>query len=60
MGKLSGRAAIVTGGTRGIGRATAELFASEGADLALCARTPEVLEQTGRTHWQIRRDGFHP
>lgn len=46
MGKLSGRAAIVTGGTRGIGRATAELFASEGADLALCARTPEVLEQT--------------
>src|SRR3970040_2094527 len=46
MGKLSGKAAIVTGGTRGIGRATAELFASEGADLALCARTPEALEQT--------------
>jgi len=46
MGKLSGRAAIVTGGTRGIGRATAELFASEGGDLALCARTPEVLQQT--------------
>lgn len=45
MGKLSGRAAIVTGGTRGIGRATAELFAAEGADLALCARTPEALEQ---------------
>jgi NAD(P)-dependent dehydrogenase (short-subunit alcohol dehydrogenase family) len=45
MGSLSGRAAIVTGGTRGIGRATAELFAAEGADLALCARTPEALEQ---------------
>ena len=45
MGNLSGRAAIITGGTRGIGRATAELFAREGADLALCARTPEALEQ---------------
>ena len=46
MGTLSGRAAIITGGTRGIGRATAELFAAEGAALALCARTPETLEQT--------------
>jgi len=45
MRNLSGRAAIITGGTRGIGRATAELFAREGADLALCARTPEALEQ---------------
>jgi NAD(P)-dependent dehydrogenase (short-subunit alcohol dehydrogenase family) len=45
MGSLGGRAAIVTGGTRGIGRATAELLAQEGADLALCARTPETLER---------------
>lgn len=35
---LKGKKAIVTGGTRGIGRATATLLAAEGCDVAICAR----------------------
>lgn len=37
-GKLGGRVAIITGATRGVGRATALLFAAEGADVVLAAR----------------------
>lgn len=40
---LSGRKAIVTGGTTGIGRAIAVLLASEGANVFICGRTPEHL-----------------
>src|SRR5258708_4688614 len=35
---LKGKKAIVTGGTRGIGHATATLLAAEGCDVAICAR----------------------
>ena len=38
MGKLSGKTAIITGATSGIGKATALLFAQEGADLILTGR----------------------
>jgi 3-oxoacyl-[acyl-carrier protein] reductase len=42
--QLSGRKALVTGASRGIGRAIAIELAREGCDLALCARGAEPLE----------------
>ena len=43
---LNGRKAIITGGSRGIGRHTAELLTSEGCDVALCARHAEDVRLT--------------
>lgn len=46
--KLTGKRAVVTGGSRGIGKAIAFALAAEGVDLALIARSVEPLEQTAR------------
>jgi 3-oxoacyl-[acyl-carrier protein] reductase len=42
---LRGKKAVVTGGSRGIGRAICELLAEEGCDVALCARGKTGLEE---------------
>lgn len=43
---LAGKNAIITGASRGIGRATALEFAAEGANVAICARGQEALDNT--------------
>jgi 3-oxoacyl-[acyl-carrier protein] reductase len=42
---LKGRVAMVAGSSQGIGRATALAFAAEGANLALCARNQQALDE---------------
>jgi len=45
---LTGRVAIVTGGSRGIGRAIAQVLASEGVDVAICARQRQALDEAAK------------
>ena len=45
-GKLSGKAAIVTGGSRGIGKGIAKVYLQEGARVFLSARGEDELRAT--------------
>jgi NAD(P)-dependent dehydrogenase (short-subunit alcohol dehydrogenase family) len=51
---LTGRVALVTGGTRGLGREIALALADAGADLIVCSRKADACEQTAR---EIRARG---
>jgi NAD(P)-dependent dehydrogenase (short-subunit alcohol dehydrogenase family) len=48
MGKLHGKVAVITGGTTGIGLATAHLFVKEGAHVFITGRRQTVLDQAVR------------
>lgn len=54
-GKLKGRAALITGGDSGIGRAVAALYAREGADVAICYL--EENEDAGETKSLVEGHG---
>jgi 3-hydroxybutyrate dehydrogenase len=55
-GRLAGRHVLITGASRGIGRAIAQRFAGEGAALFLVARQAEPLERAAE---ELRADGAH-
>lgn len=58
MGQLEGRTAVITGGGRGLGRAIAEAFADEGADVVVVGRGRAALDDTVAAIEQRGRRGL--
>jgi NAD(P)-dependent dehydrogenase (short-subunit alcohol dehydrogenase family) len=59
MQLLSGKIAVVTGGTRGIGRAIAERLLREGAWVAICGRSNESVERAVRAMQPLGKIAGH-
>ena len=58
MASLTGKVAIVTGGSSGIGRASAIAFAREGAKVVIASRREDQGEETVRLVKEAGSDGF--
>lgn len=60
MARLAGKYTLITGGTSGIGLATAQAFIAEGAKVAITGRNPDALAQAqaqlGENGWAIAAD----
>src|SRR5690606_38541220 len=60
MGRLTDKFTLITGGTSGIGLATAQEFIAEGAQVAVTGRNPETLAEAqrllGDKAWVIATD----